>query len=609
MTATKSTRVAPPPLPGSAKAIAMDIFKENGNKHGRTGGNSSAGSNKSSRKGLGSAGTTAMAGTGAENVGGRGGSAVGASNGGGAGVGGNGSGGSGGGGGGKSGLNGNGKGNGGVGKGGDEELGQRGQKKITAAKKLKLGVMYRTPMGEYIAEKDEALSSLAKPLPGPLDYDPKLPPSGVQYSILGKHASLKEVNIGPGPNKYNVRGISAIFDDPPHWSFGMKLDDVAKVTNENPSPFAYDNNHKAFGMEGNAYTMSGRFSTGINETPGPDRYFPSPNSHPTAGASPKFSFGLKIGSKGLDINQSIKTLRFQLIKTCLEETTPGPQDYEVSVVPPCAPAAPSYTIRPRVGIPVFTDKEDYQRPGFNEYNVKIPISEKAASLKGWYKESKALKTPGPANYIMPNALFCGPQYSLTGRNVPYEDEDYYVAPPGPADYDPDPKLTLDKAPKYSLGNRWRDQRPKNKEVPGPGTYQPKDRQIRGNDGPKVTLKGRHSKSTPGPADYYSAQAGPVLSPAQLARLEKKRELSQKERPVENTPGPADYRVRTMNVTKPCGPKYSLATRIASRVPDQTPGPNAYRANPRLDGPRISMKSRMSPFVLVFPSQRVDTLRV
>jgi hypothetical protein len=30
----------------------------------------------------------------------------------------------------------------------------------------------------------------------------------------------------------------------------------------------------------------------------------------------------------------------------------------------------------------------------------------------------ALKTPGPANYIMPNSLFSGPQYSLSYRYLP-----------------------------------------------------------------------------------------------------------------------------------------------------------------------------------------------
>jgi hypothetical protein len=34
----------------------------------------------------------------------------------------------------------------------------------------------------------------------------------------------------------------------------------------------------------------------------------------------------------------------------------------------------------------------------------------------------------------------------------------------------------------------------------------------------------------------------------------------------------------------------------------------YNVAPKLDGTRITMKSRMSPFVLVFPSQRIDTLR-
>jgi hypothetical protein len=38
-----------------------------------------------------------------------------------------------------------------------------------------------------------------------------------------------------------------------------------------------------------------------------------------------------------------------------EETTPGPQDYDPQAV---ATTSPSYTIRPRVGEPVFTNKED-----------------------------------------------------------------------------------------------------------------------------------------------------------------------------------------------------------------------------------------------------------
>ncbi|KAJ3009930.1 UNVERIFIED_CONTAM: hypothetical protein HDU68_002416 [Siphonaria sp. JEL0065] len=96
---------------------------------------------------------------------------------------------------------------------------------------LELGVDKRTPMGEYIVEKGGVpLSSQANPSPGPLTYDPKLPPSGFQYSILGKHVTTKlEANpVGPGPSKYNVSENTVVFNDAPHWSLGMKLGEFLK---------------------------------------------------------------------------------------------------------------------------------------------------------------------------------------------------------------------------------------------------------------------------------------------------------------------------------------------------------------------------------------------
>ncbi|KAJ3109052.1 hypothetical protein HDU97_009170 [Phlyctochytrium planicorne] len=423
-------------------------------------------------------------------------------------------------------------------------------KSVRSRKSLALGVLYRTPMGEYQAPDGEPLSSLANPFPGPLDYDPKLPLSGFQYSILGKHPPLKLDNMGPGPCKYNISPVTAVFNENPHWSLGVKLNDTSKGKDLTPAPFAYHNVHGTFGTDGYAYTISGRAEHSIPESPGPDRYFPLPSSHPLAGASPKWSFGLK--------------------PKTINEPSPGPQDYEVPLVAPSGSAAPSYTIRPRVGVPVFTNKEDAQRPGFNEYNPKLQWSEKAASLKGWYKESKAMKTPGPANYIMPNNLFSGPQYSLAARELP-EDENYFAPPPGPADYNPKTAPTLDKSPEFTLGGRWKEHSPKWEGVPGPGAYQPKDRQIKGNDGPKITLKGRHSRkigSTPGPADYSTTMTPSSICAEQLARIDKKKEaprLSREKSENEAGPGPADYNLAPMATTKTAGPKYSLSARIARKL--------------------------------------------
>ncbi|KAJ3040445.1 hypothetical protein HDV00_010881 [Rhizophlyctis rosea] len=120
--------------------------------------------------------------------------------------------------------------------------------------------------------------------------------------------------------------------------------------------------------------------------------------------------------------------------------------------------------------------------------------EKAATLKGHYKESKALKTPGPANYIVPANLFNGPQFSMTGREIPYEEEEYYVPTPGPTSYSPKTVVTLDKSPAFSMQARRTTGVEKaaleRQNTPGPGSYTPRDRQVRGNDGQKATLKSR-----------------------------------------------------------------------------------------------------------------------
>ncbi|KAJ3342884.1 hypothetical protein HDU83_005926, partial [Entophlyctis luteolus] len=97
----------------------------------------------------------------------------------------------------------------------------------------------------------------------------------------------------------------------------------------------------------------------------------------------------------------------------------------------------------------------------NEYNPKLRATEIAASLKGYYKETKALKTPGPANYVTPSSLFAaGPQYSLAARNDFDDADDFPDAPPrhrvhGPSPTSYDPRPVFDASPKNSLGARWK----------------------------------------------------------------------------------------------------------------------------------------------------------
>ncbi|KND03362.1 uncharacterized protein SPPG_02405 [Spizellomyces punctatus DAOM BR117] len=470
--------------------------------------------------------------------------------------------------------------------------------KVLTRPHLQLGVQHRTAMGEYIPPPGGTpLSSLANATPSPQTYTPHLLPSGRCISILGKHATSSSQNEGPGPQKYNTDPVRVIFEERPKWSIGGTTSRSTKTeVNDFPGPGKYGLAEGTIGKDGPSFSISGWHPVFESNIPGPEQYFP-PSSLGRSGA-PKYSFGVK--------------------PTVIEEPTPGPQDYNVPNVPPHAKVSTGYTMRPKLDPALFTDSEDGGRPAPNAYYPKLPWDQKAATLKGWYKESKALKTPGPANYLMPNDLFSGPQFSIIGR---HDGQTVRTPPPGPADYMPNFEPTRDKGAVVSLKGRHatKDQQSDNDRgqgIPGPGTYTPRDRQVRGNDGPKVTLKGRWNsiqESMPGPADY---QTTPAITPAQLAKFDAKEKAKSKVVPARpfpvTTPGPGSYTLTALTVTKAAGPKFSLGKRLErGNKPSSpnTPGPNAYQANPVTTSRSTTFKGRMSPFVTVFPSTRVDTLRV
>jgi hypothetical protein len=256
-----------------------------------------------------------------------------------------------------------------------------------------------------------------------------------------------------------------------------------------------------------------------------------------------------------------------------------------------------------------------------------------------------LNKPGPANYIIPSTLFSGPQYSLTARNIPFQislEDESYIPTPGPASYDPKNTLLFPKAPEVTLGSRNKPEKSKILEinfdkdlkefVPGPGAYDPKDRQIKGNQNPKVTLKGRHQMKldpTPGPGYYDSHKSEENLKPSHVVRLDTKEKsklfqilkiVVRYKSMIELSPGPSDYSVKSLSVIKPSGPAYSLRKRVeydfrkidfilSFFIEEKTPAPTAYKAKDVMNSSKITMKSRASPFVLVFPAERVNTLRV
>jgi hypothetical protein len=123
------------------------------------------------------------------------------------------------------------------------------------------GVKNRSAMGEFIPiNGGHPLSHLAFPTPGPLNYDPKVPPSGYHYSILGKNENQKNIVLSPGPTKYDVRDAKSVFDRAPLWTLGKKLNPNFDKS-DRPSPAKYQNLDRDFGADANHCTISGRHGT------------------------------------------------------------------------------------------------------------------------------------------------------------------------------------------------------------------------------------------------------------------------------------------------------------------------------------------------------------
>ena len=139
------------------------------------------------------------------------------------------------------------------------------------------------------------------------------------------------------------------------------------------------------------------------------------------------------------------------------EVTPGPSDYDtkksINIKYPNTPFATLKTTGHDNG--KQGESSSSSDPAPNSYYPKQPATKQVASLKGRYMDSKSsVKTPGPANYILSNSSFQSPRYTMTARNIPYQDDDYErVVVPGPADYNVNTEIVSRSRPKYSLGRR------------------------------------------------------------------------------------------------------------------------------------------------------------
>lgn len=155
-------------------------------------------------------------------------------------------------------------------------------------------LLHRNAMGEYIPGKNgQPLTRNEWPSPGPLDYSPKLPRAGPEFSILGKSNREEFHGDSPGPG-YNF-SYKVVMTKSPHYSIGMKIKEV-EGKNDTPSPLTYNINHKSIGTEGISYSVAGKYHELVPpDGPSPQKY----NVSASIGDDSGFSFGLKPGVKGL----------------------------------------------------------------------------------------------------------------------------------------------------------------------------------------------------------------------------------------------------------------------------------------------------------------------
>lgn len=439
----------------------------------------------------------------------------------------------------------------------------------------------KTHLDDYVP-----LTSLAYPTPAPSDYYPTFPP-GIQYSVVGKPNLIYEEKqkVGPGPYKYNTRdAVQAILKSIPEYTMGMRLKEI-KFTGgieSNPSPLEYDTS-KVIGKDAPSAPFTGaRFDFSYN--------WPSPNKY--------------VGVKK-DVDGPKYTIR--LHNPLIAEEKPGPSDYNVPHVLPNASTAPKFTMRPFLDRSIIP-KDESVHPTFNTYSPKMERTGAIPTIKGPFQPLHDDKIPGPANYTRPT-LPEGPKFTMIARSLAFGGEEFIPDYPSPLEYHPNFKLAWTESPTYTIGARVPLLKDERIENPGPGTYKDKTGKVEFNNAVKITLKGRIADivdEKPSPAQYNVEESSKSIATGGQYRVHMRPSEEKTTEPM-ITPGPSDYEVLSAyKKGVKHAPNYTVRKRLTEPKRDHVPAPNTYDARDKLKGGNITFKGRPSPYVIVFPQERMGS---
>lgn len=130
--------------------------------------------------------------------------------------------------------------------------------------------------------------------------------------------------------------------------------------------------------------------------------------------------------------------------------------------------------------------------------------------------------------------------------------------------------------------------------------------------PKFTLKSRFKETvriSPGPASYLPTKRIPFSIQPTGKPVDKGKGTEKIYKcTVEVRPSPADSHLSS-KTTHPTAPCFSISSKLSEKYVFKTPAPEQYATDDlqKIGRIGVSLKSRPSPYLIVFQSDRIDTL--